>query len=633
MVTQSVDFTEMNMPVAIPASPNGQHAATTVEGVITTVTITESEGSSGGSTVDARFNHPLGMVSASDGTLFICATNDHKVWKVTPDGKRFTWAGDGTNGSGGDGKLATAAQLSMPRALALDAQGSLYIAEGSRVRKVSPEGKITTVVDDLNDPKGLAFDSKGNLYISEKGRHRVRRVPPNEGRITTVAGRTDEGGFAGDTECATSARLKEPGDLCVDEKDNLYIADYGNNRVRKVDRHGIITTFAGGGNEAGEGKLATDTQLEEPNALAWDVDGSLYVAEWRRERVRKVDPKGNITTFAGTGRREHGGDGGQATEAQLRDPQALALDPYGNLYIACGTSDGRVRKVAAAPERSLMIRQVKVPQASLGETADLTLEITACRTGWAVDAGNVVQRFTAPTGFTFAEWPTYSYNGDDAREGSLGSWFERDRGVMVVTSNLHLNTCAWDKGPLIYTVPVKAVAAVDPGTYHDGQLLVGRRPVVRLSATVTGGPRFSVEPGGSPVELVQGGLRYPGVEVRGDGPVPPQTITVTLPPGAGLAFHPERGTRHELTVSSASWAAEQKYDAELSDDAQTLTCRNVDLGLSQQHPVSVVWAAVTATTAAATGSAHLAFRVGGIESSSTELKVVEGVTAPASRLT
>ncbi|WP_435279551.1 hypothetical protein [Streptomyces sp. 1222.5] len=622
MVTQSVDFAGMNMPVAIPASPNGQHASATVEGVITTVTITESEGNSGGSPVDARFNHPLGMVCASDGTLFICATNDHQVRKLTPDGKMFTWAGDGRNGSGGDGKLATTAQLSSPQALALDGDGSLYIAEGSRVRKVSPEGKITTVVDDLNDPKGLAFDSKGNLYISEKGRHRVRKIPKEgEGCPITVAGRTDEGGFAGDTEYATSAKLKEPGDLCVDDKDNLYIADYGNGRVRKVDTHGVITTFAGGGN--GEGALAIGADLRGPNALAWDVDGSLYIAEWNKERVRKVARDGIITMFAGTGDRAHSGDGGQATKAQLGDPRALALDSFGNLYIACGNSDGRVRKVAAAPERSLRICQVNAPQARLGETAELVLQITACRTGRPVDAGNVVQRFTAPAGFTFAEWPAYSYNGDDARQGSLGSWFEADRGVMVVTSNLHLNTCAWDKGPLTYKVPVKAVAEVDPGTGHDGQLLVGRRPVVWLSATVIGGPRFSVTPGGLPVELVRGDLRYPGVEVRGDGPVPPQTITVTLP-SETLAFHPERGTRYEMTVSSPSWTAEQNYDAEISDDARTLTCRNVDLGLSQQHPVSLVWAAVTATPAAANGSAHLAFRVGGIESDSTELRIVDG---------
>ncbi|MFC8295663.1 hypothetical protein ACFUJ0_21415 [Streptomyces sp. NPDC057242] len=619
-MTRSIDFTEMNMPVTISSSPNAQHAAAAAEGVITTVTVTASE-SSGGATVEARFNHPLGMVSAGDGTLFVCATNDHQVRKVTPDGEMSPWAGNGTNGSAGDGKLATAAQLSSPRALALDAEGNLYIAEGSRVRKVGPEGRITTVVDDLNEPKGLVCDSKGNLYIAEKGRHRVRKVPPDDGRITTVAGRTDEGGFAGDTECATSARLKEPEGLCVDERDNLYIADYGNNRVRKVDTNGIITTFAGGGSETGEGNPALDATLRGPNALAWDVDASLYIAEWNGERVRKVDAEGLITTVAGTGTRAHSGDGGQATKAQVGDPRALALDAHGNLYIACGGNDGRVRKIAAAPERTLSIRQVKIPQAHLGETAELTLEITAGRTGCAVDAGNIVQRFTAPTGFIFAQWPTYAYNADNARQGSLGSWFEADRRVLAVTSALHLNTRSWDKGPLIYTIPVKAVDTVEPGTYHDGHLLVGRRPAVRLSATAVGGHRFSVTPGGPPVEIVQGGTRYPGVEVRADGPVPQQTITMTLPPTAGLAFQPERGTRHEITVSSPAWGTEQKYDAEISDDAQTLTCRNVDLSLSQQHPVAVVWTAVTATTAAAAGSARLTIRVGGIESASTSLEI------------
>ncbi|GGR47943.1 hypothetical protein GCM10010497_59140 [Streptomyces cinereoruber] len=623
-MTQSVDFAEMNMPPTIPASLDGQLVSAAVEGFITTVSVTESEGNGGGAVVDAEFRHPKGVVVASDGTLFVSESSGHRVWKVTPDHRMSLLAGDGTKGHGGDGGLATAAQLDSPGPLALDAEGSLYVAESGRVRKITPDGKITTAVDDLVWPRGLAFDSQRNLYISESGKHRVQKVNLENGEVTTVAGTENREGSSGDTERADTAHLYYPAGLCVDEDDNLYIADHYNGRVRKVDRNGIITTVAGGGSrDLGDGEPATEVVLRAPEALVRGIHGSLYIADSGGHRVRKMDRGGIITTVAGTGEGAFGGDNGQATKAQLKFPYGLAMDPYGNLYIA-DCYNGRVRKVEGPQERSLRIRQVKVPQVSVGESAELTVEITAYRAGQAVDAGNVIQTFTAPTGFAFGEWPTYSYNGNEALSGSLNCRFERDRKVMIVTSSLHLNTCAGDKGPLLYTIPVKAVAAVDPGTYHDGRLLVGRNPGIRLSATVTGGLRISVTPGDSPVKIARGGFRYPGVVVSGERPVPPQAITATLPSEVGLAFNPERGTRHQMTVRSHSPGSEDDfYDAELSDDGQMLTCRDVSLGFSQQYPVSV-WVAVTAAATATAGFTHLTFRVGGIESASTELEVVSG---------
>ncbi|MFJ6252064.1 MULTISPECIES: NHL repeat-containing protein [unclassified Streptomyces] len=630
-MTQSVGLAEMDVSSAHPMPPDGQHASAAVEDVITSVSYIEAESNSGsGSAFSTMFNHPEGVVVAGDGTLFVSEYNGHRVRKVTPDGQRFTVAGDGTEGDGGDGGPATAAQLRWPGGLALDAGGNLFIADLYRVRKVTPDGVITTAVDSLNCPVGLAFDSAGNLYIAERDRHRVQKMAP-DGTITTVVGSGGslgryEYGFSGDNGHAADALLSSPRGLCVDGDDNLYIADSGNNRVRKVDRDGIITTVAGTGQArfGGDGGQATEALLDCPHGLARDIYGNLYIADRGNHRVRKVDRDGVVTTVAGTGQDVSGGDGGQAEQAGLQSPYGLAMDPCGNLCIADGYGY-RVRKISGPQERSMVIRQVKVPQAGLGEIAELTVEITARRPGQAVDAKTVVQTFTAPTGFAFAQWPTYSYNGDDAWKGSLSSRFERGRRVMVVTSGLHLNTRAGDKGPLVYTIPVEAVDAVDPGTYHDGQLLVGRHPGIRLSATVTTGPRFAVTPSWPPQKLARDGSdsRYPGVEVRREGEAPAQIITVTLPPGAGLAFKPEGGERHLMTVLSHS-TVEKRYEAELSDDGQTLTCRNVDLGLSQQHPLSAVWVAVTATTTATVGSTHLTFRVGGIESASTTVEVTEG---------
>ncbi len=623
-MTLSVDFAGVTTLVARPASPDGQRASAAVEGVITSVAYTEADSRNGGAgAVSTYFYDAEGVAIAPDGTLFIAEDRGNRVRKVTSDGFMSTVAGDGTAGDGGDDGPATAARVRNPQGLALDAEGNLFIAESTRVRKVSLDGKITTVVGDLDRPVGLAFDSAGNLYFSESGKHRVRRMTPDR-KITTVAGIKDSSGFSGDHDSAPGAQLKEPRGLCVDEVGNLYIADRGNHRVRKVAPDGIITTIAGTGQATfgGDGGPVTEAHLHGPSALVRDIDGSLYIATSDDHRVRKVSRDGTITTVAGTGEGAFSGDNEQAAKAKLKAPRGLALDQYGNLYIA-EWGNNRVRKVTGPQERSLTLRQVKVPQAALGEITEFTVEITAYHPGQAVDAGRAVQRFTAPTGFAFAEWPTYSYNGNDAWQGSLGSRFERDRSVMVVTSDVHLNTRAEDKGPLVYTLPVKAVAAVDPATYHNGQMLLGRHPGIRLSATVTAGAQFSVTPSWPPTELVRGSndARYPGVEVHRAGPVPAQTVTAVLPPGAGLAFRAENEGRHQMTVLSHAGAQENKYDAELSDDGKTLTCRNVDLGLSQQHPLSAVWVAVTATATATAGPAHLTFQVGGATSNSTIIQI------------
>ncbi|MBT3154582.1 hypothetical protein HTV45_27545 [Streptomyces sp. CHD11] len=624
-------FAEVHMPMAMPTSLNGQHMSAAVQGVISTVAYTNGEEyREGGGESSSYFDGPVGVVFAPDGTLYVSEESSHRVRKVTPDGRMFMVAGNGYEGSEGDGKRAPYAKLSSPQGLALDAEGNLYIAEGSRVRKVTPEGEISTAVGGLGGPRGLVFDAAGDLYISEYDKHRVRKVNLETGEITTVAGNEDlGGGFSGDNRPAVAASLKHPGALCVDDAGNMYIADCGNNRVRKVDRNGIITTFAGGGEEHhSDGKSATQAKLCPSgfSGLVRDIDGSLYIADTFYNRVRKVDRNGIITTFAGTGNNKATpgtGDGGQAVLAELDWPRGLAFDRYGNLYIA-DDDNNRVRRVEGHQERSLVASQVKVPQVGLGETAELTVKITAYRAGLAVDAGIVVQRFTAPTGFAFADWPTYSYTGDDARVGSLGCYFESDRSVMVVTSDLHLNTGARDKGPLVYTIPVAAVAHPEP--YRDGQLLIGCSRGVALRATITEGPpTFSLSSGGSSDQLVRGvGLRYPGVHVRGEGTVLGQTITATLPPKAGLAFKPLEGSAQcHMTVMPPAGASKDIV-AELSADGQTLTCRNVDVGpLQKKDPCVVYVATVVATDTAPTGPAHLTFRVGDVESKSSGLEVVQ----------
>jgi len=245
----------------------------------------------------------------------------------------------------------------------VDAAGNLYIASdvSSRIRKVTASGVISTVVGNgtrgfsgdggpaasaqLNFPYGVAVDVVGNLYIADDGNNRVRKVSAG-GVISTVAG-NGTFGFGGDGGPATSAQLYEPSGVAVDVAGNLYIADTANNRVRKVTVAGVISTVAGNGTSgfSGDGGPATSAQLNLPSGVVVDVADNLYIADTINNRVRKVTVAGVISTVAGNGTAGFSGDGGPATSAQLNAPNGVAVDAAGNLYIADGNNV--VREVTA----------------------------------------------------------------------------------------------------------------------------------------------------------------------------------------------------------------------------------------------------------------------------------------------
>ena len=294
------------------------------------------------------------------GNLYIADASNHRIRKVDSIGTITTIAGTGERGFGGDGGPATQAQLDDPTGVAVDGAGNLYIADWSnaRIRKVDGTGTITTIAGtgergfggdggpaiqaQLDAPSGVAVDEAGNLYIADWSNARIRKVD-GTGTITTIVG-TGERGFGGDGGPATQARLNYPYGVAVDGAGNLYIADLANHRIRKVDSTGTITTFAGTGERGfgGDGGPATQAQLDDPTGVAVDGAGNLYIADQYNHRIRRVDSTGTITTIAGTGERGFSGDGGPATQAQLDDPTGVAVDGAGNLYIA-DASNHRIR--------------------------------------------------------------------------------------------------------------------------------------------------------------------------------------------------------------------------------------------------------------------------------------------------
>ena len=330
-------------------------------GTISTVAGTGAWGFSGdgGPAIEALLSYPSGVATGGAGNLYIADSGYNRIRKVDTTGTISTVAGGRKYGDGGP---ATATELDRPSGVALDGAGNLYIADrrNQRIRKVDSTGTISTVAGakiqgfsgdggaataaELRFPSGVALDNAGNLYIADRSNHRIRKVD-STGTISTIAGTGTEG-FSGDGGAATAAEIDSPWGVVVDGAGNLYFADSDNHRIRKVDTAGTISTIAGTGTEgfSGDGGAATAAQLSAPRGVALDGAGNLYIADTDNHRIRKVDTAGTISTIAGTGTEGFSGDGGAATAAQLNSPSGVALDGAGNLYIA-DAHNHRIRKV------------------------------------------------------------------------------------------------------------------------------------------------------------------------------------------------------------------------------------------------------------------------------------------------
>ncbi len=367
---------QVGYPVGLAAGPrrdlyiSGDNKVRRVSptGTITTIVGTGRAGYSGdgGPAISAQLASTEGIASDRVGNLYIADLGNYRIRRVAAGGTITTIAGTGSRDTSGDGGAALDAGI-ISRFVAVDAHGNIYLAGDTmqgmgwgRLRRISTDGVITSVAGNgsaysgdgdaalaaqLYMPGSLALDSTGSLYIADGFNWRVRKIDP-QGTITTVAG---DGTCctARDAVPATSTAIGGYCHLALDADGDLYISNYGSQRVRKVSSGGIITTIAGTGfaGFSGDGGPAAAAQLNYPQGIALDSAGNLYIADSDNQRVRRVATDGSISTVAGTGKWGHSGDGGPAREAELDHPGELALDSMGNLYIL-EYQGSQIRKVS-----------------------------------------------------------------------------------------------------------------------------------------------------------------------------------------------------------------------------------------------------------------------------------------------
>ncbi len=409
----------------------------------------------GGPATAAQLNYPVGIAVDAAGNVFYTERDANAIRKIAANGIITTLPVDG---------------LSSPMGLTFDASGNLYVADtgSNTVRKIAANGAVSAVAGNgvpgfsgdggpalsasLNGPEGIALDTAGNLYIADTFNHRVRLVAP-DGTISTFAGNGFPGGD-GDDGKPTAASMFLPTDVALDSAANLYIADLGNSRIRKVSK-GVITSIAGngGGLPPRDGLDALAVRLSGPTGLAVDANGAVYFAEGSIGSGSGLDggvfriwriAGGKIAAAAGTGLKSFSGDGGLAALAQFDAPAGLARDARGNLYIA-DSQNNRIRKIA--PDGTVTTVAGNALPGFSGDGGQATsaelnhpmgIAIDADGNLYIADTGNNRVRMVFPTGIigTLAGNGNTAYFGDGGN--SIAAALNHPRGIAVDGSGVYI---------------------------------------------------------------------------------------------------------------------------------------------------------------------------------------------------
>ncbi len=319
---------------------------------VSTVAGSGIPGFSDGVGIAAQFALPTGVAVDSKGNVYIADYDNHRIRKMTPSGLVSTLAGNGTIGFA-EG-VGSGARFKNPSGISVDALGNVYVADqgNHRIRKITPAGLVSTLAGNgksgFSDghgasaqfayPTGVAVDSKGNVYVADRDNHRIRKVTA-EGLVSTLAG-NGEAGYAEGT--GTPALLNAPNGVAVDAGGTVYVAEFMGNRIRKISSEGIVSTLAGNGVPGYNDGIGTAALFNHPAGIEIDVIGNVYVADAGNSCIRLINTKGEVSTLAGTGEADFTDN--QGILAQFNFPSEVALGPSGNLYVA-DANNRRIRRI------------------------------------------------------------------------------------------------------------------------------------------------------------------------------------------------------------------------------------------------------------------------------------------------
>ncbi len=350
----STNFTfTMGTPIT-PLTPTNTGGAVAVpRGNVTTLAGNGNQAYADGIGNVASFNRPTGITVDGIGNVYVADHHNHRIRKISTAGVVTTLAGSG-NRSYLDG-IGTAASFNQPYDIVLDNSGNMYVGDNDnhRVRKISTAGVVTTFAGSGNTAYadgigtaasffwlcGVAIDSNGNLYVADFNNNRIRKISP-AGVVTTLAG---SGNYDFADGAGATASFRHPYSVAVDENGNVYVADTENHRIRKISPSGVVTTLAGSGNTGFADGTGTEASFYFPTGIAVDGNGNVYVADNHNHRIRKISPAGVVTTLAGSGNYDF--VDGISTTASFRNPQDVAVDRNGNVYVA-DTENHRIRKIS-----------------------------------------------------------------------------------------------------------------------------------------------------------------------------------------------------------------------------------------------------------------------------------------------
>lgn len=324
--------------------------------VVTTLAGSITSGSSDGSGAGASFNGPYGITVDASGNIYVADINNHMIRKITAAGVVTTLAGSTTPGSA-DGTGASAS-FNQPYGVAPDASGNLYVADRANhmIRKVTAAGVVTTLAGSttpgssdgtgtgasFNAPNAVALDGNGNVYVADRGNNMIRKITP-EGVVTTLAGSTTPGSSDG---TGTGASFDRPNGVALDTNNNVYVGSFGNPMIRKITPAGVVTTVAGSTTAGASDGTGPGASFNAPAGVAVDAHGHVYVADRDNHMIRKITPAGVVTTLAGS--TTSGFSDGTGSGATFTNPTGLALDANGTIYVA-DRNNNMIRKMTPAP--------------------------------------------------------------------------------------------------------------------------------------------------------------------------------------------------------------------------------------------------------------------------------------------